>query len=126
MKYFLVSFFCIFLLVSCVTRPKPVEGPTKPFTSDGCSCWPDWDYYGCCYEHDKFYWAGGSPAERKEADLKLKDCVAEKGHKITAILMYWGARIGGHGWLPTPFRWGFGHPWPDGYFQDDPNTDNKL
>ncbi|MDY6854751.1 MAG: FAD-binding oxidoreductase [Thermodesulfobacteriota bacterium] len=125
MKYCLFSFLCALLLVSCTLHPKPVEGPAKPFKSDGCSCWPDWNYYECCYEHDKIYWAGGSPKERRKADIKLMDCVAEKGHEITSVLIYLGVRIGGHGWFPTPFRWGFGHPWPEGYFQDNQNKDEK-
>ncbi len=125
MKYILITIFCVFLLISCTPQPKPIEGPLKQFKSDGCSCWPDQDYYDCCYEHDKVYWAGGSSEERKKADLKLKECVTEKGHKIKAILMYWGARVGGHSWLPTPFRWGFGYIWPDGYFQDNPESENK-
>ena len=106
MKYFSVSILCVFLLISCAYQSKPVEGPTRPFESDGCSCWPDQDYFDCCYEHDKVYWTGGSPEERMKADQKLRECVAKKGHKITATLMYWGVRVGGHGWLPTSFRVG--------------------
>jgi hypothetical protein len=26
--------------------------------------------------------------------------------------MYIGVRIGGHAWLPTPWRWGYGWYWP--------------
>jgi len=47
-------------------------------------------------------------AERKASDKRLQDCVRAKGHKYIAPLMYFGVRIGGVSWLPTPFRWGFG------------------
>lgn len=121
MKKFIPFLLCLVLFNGCASQSRPVDGPVKPFKSDGCSCWPDQDYYDCCYEHDKAYWAGGSPEKRKKADQKLKECVAAKGHNITAELMYWGVRAGGHGWLPTPFRWGFGYSWPDGYFDDNPD-----
>lgn len=86
--------------------------PPKPFATDGCSMFPDGDYGGCCVEHDRIYWYGGSAAERKAADLTLKHCVAAKGHPWLAPLMYLGVRIGGHHLWPTPWRWGFGWPWP--------------
>ena len=122
MKYPLTFFCCIIFLMSCAYQPIPFESPEKPFKSDGCSCWPDNNYSECCYEHDKAYWAGGSPEERKKADLKLKKCVKEKGHKNIAVIMYWGARVFGHGWIPAPFRWGFGYAWPKGYFDQSPEN----
>jgi hypothetical protein len=76
------------------------------------------DFYDCCYDHDKDYWWGGTPAERKAADKRLQQCVAAKGRPNLSKLIYVGVRIGGHGWLPTPWRWGFGRPWPAGYYQD--------
>ncbi len=118
-KYFVLILTCSFLLFSCSFPVKPTEPPEAPFVSDGCSCWPDWDYYECCYEHDKVYWWGGTAEERKEADLRLIECVAEKEHRVMPYFMYIGVRIGGHGWLPTPFRWGFGRPWPEGYYSND-------
>ena len=56
----------------------------KPFTSDGCSLFPDRalisgdDWCDCCFEHDIAYWRGGTRAEREAADAALRDCVAEK------------------------------------------------
>jgi len=125
MKYCLIFFLFFWLLTSCAIHQKPVKGPSKPFVSDGCSCWVDWDYYDCCYEHDKIYWAGGSAEERRQADIELMECIEKKGHDVLAPFMYLGIRVGGHGWLPTPFRWGFGYPWPNGYFKDD-QKNNKV
>jgi hypothetical protein len=86
--------------------------PPHPFRSDGCSCWPDHDWVECCVEHDLVYWMGGTAEERRQADLKMKQCVAEKGFPTIAEIMYIGVRLGGVYWLPTPFRWGFGWPYP--------------
>ena len=86
--------------------------PPKAFVSDGCSCWPDSDWVECCVQHDLIYWKGGTRLERKEADLKLKECVSKKNNRIIGALMYYGVRMGGVWWLPTPFRWGFGWKYP--------------
>jgi hypothetical protein len=118
MKLLVITSLLLVIISGCTFPPKPTEPPEKPFASDGCSCWPDWNYYDCCYSHDKDYWWGGTPQERKESDLKLMKCVSEKGHTILPIFMYIGVRISGHGWLPTPFRWGFGRPWPEGYYSE--------
>ncbi|MDP2644282.1 MAG: hypothetical protein Q8P24_05035 [Desulfobacterales bacterium] len=111
---------CILLVSSCAHPPRPAEPPLKPFVSDGCSWWPDWDYSDCCYNHDKDYWRGGTPGERKASDVRLMQCVSGKGHTIMPLIMYTGVRIAGHGWLPTPFRWGFGRSWPQGYYAATP------
>ena len=84
----------------------------KPFKSDGCSMFPDGNWVDCCYWHDESYWKGGTRKDRRIADAKLMTCVASKGYPVIAIMMYIGVRIGGAGFLPTPFRWGFGHKWP--------------
>jgi hypothetical protein len=86
--------------------------PPSPFVSDGCSCWPDYTWVECCVVHDLAYWMGGTRQERLTADLVLKTCVQEQGYPLTAGLMYYGVRIGGVWWLPTPFRWGFGWAYP--------------
>ena len=86
--------------------------PPNAFVSDGCSCWPDSGWVECCIKHDVVYWMGGTRGQRKQADLELKRCVSEKGHPVIAQMMYFGVRIGGVWWLPTPFRWGFGWEYP--------------
>ena len=79
-----------------------------PFKTDGCSMFPDHKWRECCVTHDKAYWKGGAKTQRKEADKKLYECVKEKGFPIVAKIMYFGVRIAGVSYLPTPWRWGFG------------------
>jgi hypothetical protein len=131
MKELYNSCFCILLIVFCIAgcadhteeinntvngiyNRGVFEGPTPAydFKSDGCSCFPDGRWVVCCVKHDLNYWMGGNGKERSDADLELKRCVSEKGHPVVAELMYYGVRIGGVWWLPTPFRWGFGWKYP--------------
>jgi hypothetical protein len=91
------------------------------FKSDACSLFPDGNYAACCVEHDKAYYFGGSSKERKTADNMLYECVRKKRNKFTARLMWFGVRIGGVSFLPTPFRWGFGNKWP----RSKPKTETK-
>lgn len=88
------------------------QDPPADFKGDGCTLWPDGDYRQCCEAHDRDYYRGGTGAERKASDKRLRDCVRGRGHKYLAPLMYVGVRIGGVSWLPTPFRWGFGQKKP--------------
>ena len=46
---------------------------------------------------------------------KLKKCVAAEGEEEIAVLMLLGVRVGGTPYLPTPFRWGYGWPFPRFY-----------
>ena len=93
----------------------------KPFTSDGCSSFPDGTpkqqtlWLQCCHDHDLAYWKGGTEAERALADKALHDCVAQVGEPEIADMMEAGVRVGGSPWLPTRFRWGYGWPFPRGY-----------
>jgi hypothetical protein len=86
--------------------------PPGTFTSDGCSCWPDGNWVVCCVQHDLAYWVGGTRDERRAADRALEACVSKAGHPVVARMMYYGSQLGGVWWLPTPFRWGFGWPYP--------------
>ena len=55
------------LLAACAT---PGHSPTtlRPFTTDGCSLFPDRsadgkkDWHCCCVQHDRRYWRGGQAA----------------------------------------------------------------
>jgi hypothetical protein len=114
-----------------------LSAPTKPFESDGCSgfmsfAWrtifdeaPPWE--GACLEHDRLYHAGGEKHLRLEADSRLMQEVAAKGHPYWAWLMFAGVRLGGPWWLPFPsvrqvngrwrfkfdgVRWGWGYSYP--------------
>lgn len=96
----------------------------KPFTSDGCSGFPDGTlqqqtlWQSCCLEHDKAYWQGGTYQQRLNADLALKQCVASVGEPVIAELMLSGVRVGGSPYWPTQFRWGYGWSYPHGYAND--------
>lgn len=93
----------------------------KPFTSDGCSAFPDGTlqyrdlWQACCTAHDLAYWQGGTRAEREQADLALRACVQQVGEPQIAELMLQGVRVGGSPYWPTTYRWGYGWPWPRGY-----------
>lgn len=108
--------FFVALLGGCAAT-----GPLRPFTTDGCSVFPDglpnhrelW--LRCCTEHDRSYWLGGTYDERRTADRRLRRCVAAVGEPAIAELMLRGVRVGGSPWLPTPFRWGYGWPYGRGY-----------
>ena len=96
-------------------------GDLKPFTSDGCSSFPNGTpkqnnlWLACCVFHDKAYWQGGNYEERLAADKDLRSCVEAVGEPEIAVLMMDGVRVGGTPYLPTRFRWGFGWPYPRGY-----------
>lgn len=110
--------FAILGVISCETSPKAV---IKPFHTDGCSAFPDGTladpekWQAPCVEHDRAYWRGGSAEDRLQADRTLRQAVSAKGHPVIAEFMYLGVRLGGSPWWPTPWRWGFGWPYPRGY-----------
>lgn len=93
----------------------------KPFTSDGCSAFPDGTFeqqelwLGCCTAHDLAYWQGGTYNDRVVADRALKACVERVGEPEIAALMLAGVRVGGTPYLPTKFRWAYGWPFWRGY-----------
>ena len=93
----------------------------KPFTSDGCSSFPDGTFehnqlwLSCCTAHDYAYWQGGTYQERLVADKALQQCVAKVGEPHIANLMLAGVRVGGSPYLPTSFRWGYGWSYPRWY-----------
>ena len=93
----------------------------KPFTSDGCSSFPDGTFehnqlwLSCCTAHDYAYWQGGTYQERRVADKELQQCVAKVGKPHIANLMLAGVRVGGSPYLPTSFRWGYGWSYPRWY-----------
>ncbi len=103
-------FFLSIFLVACSDTSE-----LKPFTSDGCSLFPDGsliskkDWCECCFQHDLAYWRGGTEKEREIADAKLKACVYEKtGDETLAKIMYDGVRLGGSPYFYNWYRWGYG------------------
>lgn len=65
--------------------------------------------------HDFDYWQGGTAIQREQSDKRLKQCVKEVGEHEVAHLMFVGVRVGGSPYLQTPFRSGYGWPYPRGY-----------
>jgi hypothetical protein len=108
-------------LVLALTGSCASQQTLRPFTTDGCSEFPDGTarhrtlWQQCCIAHDRRYWAGGTYDERAAADRELERCVAAVGEPEVAALMLAGVRVGGSPYWPTRFRWGYGWPWPRGY-----------
>lgn len=106
-----------------------VSQEIAPFTSDGCSAFPDGTlmqkelWLECCTAHDIAYWKGGTYMERMDADIKLQECVSKLGEDGIALLMLAGVRVGGSPFFPTTFRWGYGWKYPRMY---GPLTDKEL
>lgn len=103
-------------LVGCANT-----GELRPFTTDGCSMFPDRDttsgkdWRCCCVAHDLAYWRGGTAEERSAADAELRVCVqAATGDVALGRTMHSGVRVGGTPYLPTSYRWGYG--WGYGRF----------
>jgi len=115
MKKVVITFILVFCSMSVLAEE------IKPFTSDGCSAFPDGNFdnkelwLDCCIAHDFAYWQGGTFGERRKADEALNQCVSELGEGATGTLMYLGVRVGGSPYWPTSFRWGYGWPYPRGY-----------
>lgn len=112
----------ISIFTICAALMSPATGQElKPFTSDGCSAFPDGTlrqqtlWLSCCTAHDLAYWQGGTRVQREEADLALEQCVARVGEPQIAKLMLAGVRVGGSPYWPTKFRWGYGWPYFRGY-----------
>lgn len=110
----LQTLFGIGLLLAACARPPRLQ----PFTSDGCSLFPDQDYQSgqtwcdCCIVHDYAYWKGGPDSLRLEADQGLRACVlARTGDSTLAMAVFRGTRAGGSSYFPTWYRWGYGWPY---------------
>ncbi len=120
-KFRIISIFSLFLLFNCESLQAESPSTIKPFTSDGCSAFPDGTlaqkelWLRCCVEHDKAYWQGGTKQQRLDSDLKLKQCVETVGKPQIAKLMLAGVRVGGSPYWPTKFRWGYGWEYPRAY-----------
>ena len=103
------------LLFIALSTPCVAQDEMQPFTTDGCSHFPDRsqvdksDWCGCCIQHDFAYWRGGNAEARLQADRELSACVLRaSGNKALADLMFAGVRTGGGPYLYTSYRWGYG------------------
>ena len=126
MKLFLFTLILIFSSSICYSET------IKPFTSDGCSAFPDGTldqkelWLSCCTKHDITYWQGGSYQQRLNADITLKQCVSSAGKPVIAELMLSGVRVGGSPYWPTKFRWGYGYSYPHGYTPEENNEEKTM
>ena len=109
-----ILFISTFLLFSEFLQADTL----KPFTSDGCSAFPDGTFdqktlwLDCCQRHDFDYWQGGTYQQRLASYNQLKICVSKVGEPTIAALMLAGVRVGGTPYFPTSFRWGYGWSYP--------------
>ena len=109
------------IALSIVLQTACSSDELKPFTSDGCSSFPDGTvqqqtlWLNCCIKHDLAYWKGGTYQARLDADLSLESCVADIGEPNLGKLMLAGVRVGGSPYWPTTYRWGYGWPYLRGY-----------
>jgi hypothetical protein len=109
-------------LSSLIALACSSENELRPFTSDGCSLFPDTavitadDWCSCCFVHDQAYWRGGTAEERETADIALRECVRRKtGDGTLAKMMYEGVRFGGSPYFYNWYRWGYGWKHARGY-----------
>ncbi|MEL7451073.1 MAG: hypothetical protein AAFN78_17795 [Pseudomonadota bacterium] len=104
---------CLLVALSAIAACSPSE--LAPFTSDGCSLFPDssvmseQDWCLCCFEHDVAYWRGGTKQEREHADALLRQCILDTtGSEALATVMHEGVRAGGSPYFYNWYRWGYG------------------
>lgn len=110
--------FAALMLFTAVLSACASQGQLRPFSTDGCSLFPDRslisnaDWCQCCLAHDLAYWRGGTSEARSKADQELGACVLRAtGNKALADLMYAGVRTGGGPYFYTSYRWGYGWPY---------------
>ncbi|HNW44629.1 MAG TPA: dual specificity protein phosphatase family protein [Elusimicrobiales bacterium] len=121
-RVFFVHLFAVSLLALACGNAAAAARDLRPFSSDGCSLFPDGTitgrnlWCGCCLTHDVAYWQGGTAQDREKADDDLRDCVLERtGNKQLAEGMRLGVRAGGSPVSIMWYRWGYGWPLGRGY-----------
>ncbi len=110
----LASLLLVVILSGCASM-SAFESGLQPFSTDGCSLFPDRSYItkadwcSCCLAHDLAYWRGGTEQDRLNADIALKNCVQQSTkNPVLANLMFEGVRLGGGPYFFTSYRWGYG------------------
>ncbi len=124
----------LIFIFSILSLPSPslLADTLKPFTTDGCSAFPDGTleqqslWADCCIKHDLAYWKGGTYAEKEQADKNLQLCVAEVGEPAIAEIMLAGVKVGGSAYYPTPYRWAYGWPYLRGYKALNENEKERV
>lgn len=61
--------------------------------SDGCTGAPGLNFTSCCFEHDYYYTTHA--VSRREADKRLRQCIARKRWRLLPVLYWLGVRIFG-------------------------------
>ena len=129
-RYLKVAVCCylILLMVSCSSEDR-----LSPFSSDGCSLFPDaslineTDWCDCCFQHDVAYWKGGAEQERLAADQQLKQCVLQTSNdRVLANIMYEGVRFGGSPYFYNWYRWGYGWNYDRKYQPLNPSEQKQV
>ena len=73
----------LFLYLPETEAKLPVfENKLAPFTTDGCSAIPDFNFRHCCKLHDLAYWKGGTEEEKIQANDQFNQCVSQVNHKV--------------------------------------------
>lgn len=86
----------------------------RSFTTDYCTMYKEGTkenptaWRDCCIEHDIYYWAGGTIQARDVADLRLKECVQEKGYPSYANTIYNGVKLGHLSPIKSEYPWNNG------------------
>jgi hypothetical protein len=94
----------------CMEAQGRIQLPPHAFTTDGCSASPDSHWLSCCLVHDVAYWCGAG--NRRLIDQAFKSCLLTRTNRVYANVAYLGVRLGGGRFLPFPWRFGYGSPWP--------------
>src|SRR5438105_15626174 len=96
-----IFLICFSALLLCACASAATGAAMLPFSTDGCSLFPDRSLIGnedwrrCCVTHDLAYWRGGTSDARLNADLELKACVKQRaGKEALAKLLLDGVRVG--------------------------------
>jgi hypothetical protein len=99
-----------YAIEACARNSNGTAPPPNKFTTDGCSAYRDNGWRECCVKHDVAYWCGA--VVRRDADAAFRQCVRAASSSGNAGFMYSGVRLGGGRFMPFPWRFGYGHPWP--------------
>lgn len=111
------------LVAGCAAVPETSPRVLVPFTTDGCSAFPDRsplrdgaDWCDCCVAHDLRYWRGGTAVDREAADRELEACLkARTGGPVLGAMMRLGVQVGGSPAWSASWRWGYGWPYVGDY-----------
>ena len=107
MKVFILLNIVLFTSI-CFAELPVYENHLYPFTTDGCSKAPDFNFSECCKVHDYYYWKGGSSKEKKKADQLLGQCIKNATYDIIGTAYEKTVRVFGLPFWRTSYRWGYG------------------